>query len=239
VWECDPWGLRRARVLPDMGSFAHEAAAIDPVRKQVYLTEDRPDGRFYRFTPTVWHDLARGLLEVARRASDGSVTWHEINDPHARNLETRYQVPSSTRFGGGEGCYYADGHVYITTKDDNRVWDLDIDAANMSILYNGADYGTPRLTGVDNLIVAKSGDILVAEDGGSMEIIMITREGALAPLLKATGVQHFDNVVIDGLPTESEISSIAFNPAGNRLYFSSQRGFGIGITYEVRGPFRA
>jgi len=33
-----------------------------------------------------------------------------------------------------------------------------------------------------------------------------------------------------------------FNPAGNRLYFSSQRGTtgssSAGITYEVTGPFR-
>jgi hypothetical protein len=39
----------------------------------------------------------------------------------------------------------------------------------------------------------------------------------------------------------SEITGLAFDPSGTRLYFSSQRGpapGGAGITYEVTGPFR-
>ena len=42
----------------------------------------------------------------------------------------------------------------------------------------------------------------------------------------------------------SEITGPAFSPDGTRLYFSSQRGNpfgnseGIGITYEVQGPFK-
>ncbi len=41
----------------------------------------------------------------------------------------------------------------------------------------------------------------------------------------------------------SEITGPAFNPAGNRLYFSSQRGTAgvstAGITFCVTGPFRS
>ena len=29
-----------------------------------------------------------------------------------------------------------------------------------------------------------------------------------------------------------------FDPSGTRLYFSSQRGFGFGVIYEISGPFR-
>lgn len=41
----------------------------------------------------------------------------------------------------------------------------------------------------------------------------------------------------------SELAGPALNPAGNRLYFSSQRGpekrfpRNLGITYEILGPF--
>ena len=42
----------------------------------------------------------------------------------------------------------------------------------------------------------------------------------------------------------SEITGPAFSPDGSRLYFSSQRGAaifgggnGLGMTYEIRGPF--
>ncbi len=37
----------------------------------------------------------------------------------------------------------------------------------------------------------------------------------------------------------SELTGIAFNPAGDRLYFSSQRANALkGEVYEVSGPFR-
>ncbi|MGH2725443.1 MAG: hypothetical protein ACRDKS_00540, partial [Actinomycetota bacterium] len=40
------------------------------------------------------------------------------------------------------------------------------------------------------------------------------------------------------VPTTSEITGLAFSPDGSRLYFNSQRAFGLGVTYEVTGPFR-
>ena len=49
---------------PAMGRFKHEAAACDPDRRVVYLTEDETDGCFYRFRPDTWGDLTTGRLEV-------------------------------------------------------------------------------------------------------------------------------------------------------------------------------
>ena len=48
-----------------MGSFSHEAVAVDPDEKRLYMTEDEEDGAFYRFTPQNYPDLSSGLLEVA------------------------------------------------------------------------------------------------------------------------------------------------------------------------------
>ncbi|MFM8409977.1 MAG: translocation protein TolB, partial [Alphaproteobacteria bacterium] len=70
------------------------------------------------------------------------------------------------------------------------------------------------------------GDVVVAEDGGNMELVLITPDGGASALLRVTGQD------------ESEIAGPAFDPSGTRLYFSSQRGDGAGITYEVSGPFR-
>jgi uncharacterized protein len=38
VWECDPSGRRRAVPYPAMGIFKHEAAAVDPRARRVYMT---------------------------------------------------------------------------------------------------------------------------------------------------------------------------------------------------------
>ena len=55
-----------------------EAAAADPTRGVVYMTEDVTDGCFYRFTPDAYPSLASGLLEVAVVGSDRSVTWRAV-----------------------------------------------------------------------------------------------------------------------------------------------------------------
>jgi sugar lactone lactonase YvrE len=229
VWECDPTGRRKAVVRPALGVFQHESAAVDPVNKRVYLTEDEPDGRFYRFTPKRYPSLDAGTLEVAQvSVPDGATKWIRVPDPTAASTVTRRQVPLSTVFNGGEGTWYAAGAVYFTTKGDDRVWAYDTEDDRMSVIYDPVTIVNAPLRGVDNITGSKSGDLFVAEDGGDLEIVMITPDETVARLLHLTGAAH------EG----SEIAGPAFDPSNKRLYFSSQRGDGKGITFEVRGPFR-
>ncbi|MBQ0911695.1 MULTISPECIES: alkaline phosphatase PhoX [unclassified Streptomyces] len=234
VYETDPWGVKAAVRRDAMGRFKHEAAAADPVREAVYLTEDVSDGCFYRFRPTTWGDLSAGTLEVlvAGAGTSGPVTWAKVPDPSGATA-TRYQVSGAKRFNGGEGCYYADDTCWFTTKGDNRVWQYDAAARTIELAYDDSlvTSGTAPLTGVDNVTGSSSGDLFVAEDGGTMEICVITPSDVIAPFLRVDG------------QSGSEITGPAFSPDGTRLYFSSQRGTSGsssgGITYEVRGPFRA
>ncbi len=229
VWECDPFGAQPAKPLPALGVFMHEAAAVDPVHEHVYLTEDTPDGRFYRFVPDRYPNLDAGTLEVAQVAGDGATRWHVVHDPAGSDTPTRRQVERSTRFDGGEGTWFDAGVVYFTTKGDNRVWAYDTRSERLSLLYDAGTVRGAPLSGVDNITVAaRSGDIMVAEDGGDLEIVMITPDDEIARLVKVTGAAH----------RGSEIAGPAMDPSGRRLYFSSQRGNGRGITFEVTGPFR-
>ncbi|WP_415950226.1 alkaline phosphatase PhoX [Streptomyces sp. KLOTTS4A1] len=231
VYETDPWGVKAAVRRDAMGRFKHEAAAADPVRRTIYLTEDVSDGCFYRFTPTTWGDLSAGRLEVLKMGSgtSGPVTWAEVPDPSGAT-PTRDQVPGAKRFSGGEGCHYADDTCWFTTKGDNRVWQYDAAAQTIELAYDDSLVRRAPLTGVDNITGSASGDLFIAEDGGNMEICMITPEGVVAPFLRIGG------------QSGSEITGPAFSPDGSRLYFSSQRGTSGsssgGITYEVTGPFR-
>lgn len=228
VWECDPEGVRPPVVRPALGTFNHEAVCTDRRRRYLYLSEDRSDGRFYRFRPDRWKDLRTGRLEVATLAGDGTVTWALVPDPSAGFLATRYQVPGSTPFNGGEGLAFYRGRVFLTTKGDNRVWEYDTRRRRMRVVYDAAlDPGT-QLTGVDNVVVSRAGDIVVAEDPGNLELVLLSADGTASPLVRVTG------------QSGSELTGPAFDPRkGTRLYFSSQRGSGgTGITYEVTGPFR-
>ncbi|MGC5035177.1 MULTISPECIES: alkaline phosphatase PhoX [unclassified Streptomyces] len=233
VYETDPWGVQAAVRRDAMGRFKHEAAAADPVRRVVYMTEDVTDGCFYRFRPTTWGDLSSGTLEVlvAGSGTSGPVTWARVPDPSGATA-TRNQVSGAKRFNGGEGCYYAGDTCWFTTKGDNRVWQYNAAAQTIELAYDDSlvTGGTAPLTGVDNVTGSASGDLFVAEDGGTMEICVITPTDVVAPFLRVDG------------QSGSEITGPAFSPDGTRLYFSSQRGTSGsssgGITYEVRGPFR-
>jgi uncharacterized protein len=238
VWECDPSGGTAAVMRPALGTFKHEAAAVDPIGGHIYLTEDTSDGRLYRFTPSLPAqgtrlDLSAGGLEVAEVVGDktGTVRWHPLPDPSGADVPTARQVQQSTSFSGSEGMTYAGGTVYFVTKYDTCVWAYDIATGSLRIIYDDDRFADPVLTGLDNVVVAPGGEVLVAEDGGDMQIVAIMPGGEVAPLLQVVG--HIG----------SEIAGPAFDPSGRRLYFSSQRGrMGLisgGITYEVTGPFAA
>jgi secreted PhoX family phosphatase len=237
VWECDPAGKRRALSRPAMGVFKHEAAAVDPHGRRVYLTEDLMDGGLYRFTPTRWHDLSDGLLEIATVGRSGAVTWSKVPDPGARRLDTRRQVRGSTRFKRAEGIWHDDGIVYVSTTGDTRVHAYDIARERIDVIYDGLAPGKPApLRGVDQLTANHAGEVFVCEDivASEIDIGLIDRAGRVSMFLSVTGPDHIG----------SELTGATFDPSGTRMYFSSQRAFrkgttpGLGAIYEVSGPFR-
>jgi secreted PhoX family phosphatase len=139
-------------------------------------------------------------------------------------------VPGTIAFDGGEGVATDGALVWFTTKGDDRVWQYDTASSQVSLRYQGG--GASQLSGVDNLWLDRaSGGLLVAEDGGNMEMVLLRADNTVEPIVR--------------LPDQdgSEVTGPCFSPDGQRLYFSSQRapvgtvGLPLGITYEVTGPF--
>jgi uncharacterized protein len=242
VWECDPAGRLPALPRPALGVFSHEAAAVEPAGRRLYLTEDQGDGGFYRFTPTAYPSLLEGMLEVAVVAPDGSVGWREVPNPTPTPLETptRQQVPDMTRFNGGEGIWHDGGVLYFTTKGDKRLWAYDARTAMLEVVFDHAAAPDSSLDAVDNVTVSAAGEIFVCEDGGNMEIGLITPEREVSPFLRFTGAAH----PVSG-EYKSEVCGVVFDPSGTRMYCTSQRAHpisssvpGPGAVYEISGPFR-
>ncbi len=108
------------------------------------------------------------------------------------------------------------------------MWRLQLDSSELSLVYDAAEHDEPILAGVDNIEVTPDGELLVAEDAGDMQIVVLDKQYRAVPLVTLHG--H------DG----SEIAGPAFSPDGRRLYFSSQRGIlggaSGGLTYELTIP---
>jgi secreted PhoX family phosphatase len=237
VWECDPSGRKKGVVRPAMGVFKHEAAAVDPHERRVYMTEDLIDGGLYRFTPERWPDLSAGLLEIARVGGGGAVEWIEVPDPSAERESTRRQVRGSTRFKRGEGIWFGGQTLYVATTADDRVHAYDTKRRRIRVIYDGLASASAPLLRVDQMTGSRAGEVFVCEDIATEEIDIgvIERDGSVSRFLSVTGPQH----------RGSELTGVVFDPTGTRMYFSSQRAFpksetnpGPGAIYEVTGPFR-
>lgn len=225
VYECDPYGNKQAILRPALGTFKHEAVAVDIPNNCIYLTEDVPDGGLYRFVArNPLPDISEGQLEIAD-VSGGKISWQAVPDPLAIETPTRYQAADYTAFKGGEGIALHETKVFFSTKRDNRVWCFDTNTLLIDVIYDAADSDNPILTGVDNLLISPAGDVLVAEDEGDLQIVVITPEHELVPILQVVGHE------------QSELCGPAFDPSYQRLYFSSQRGAegtgSDGVTYEI------
>lgn len=147
-----------------------------------------------------------------------------------------YEVPETVRSVPAGGTVPTRGVMFFATKGDNRVWALDIENQLIEIIYDNDNMQMETgFNQVDNVVVSPSGDVLVAEDGSLMRLVVVVPNGEAKVLMQIT-------------KGNSEITGPAFTPDGSRLYFSSQRGpsgedgSGFeGATYEMRIPeeFRA
>lgn len=222
VWECGV-ETKTTAVRPAMGTFRHEAVAVDPARRCCYLTEDQPDGRLYRFVPDRWPDLSAGRLQAAT-VSSGVVAWIDVRpDRPARS-------PATATFDGGEGIVVDGSSLLFATKGDRRVWELDLTTSRLSIFFDAVARPGVALTHVDNLEIQPwTHHLFVAEDGGDNELCMLTRSGGTPDVSAVVRFEGHDG---------SEVTGPAFSPDGRHLYVSSQRGTdGRGVTVRVTGPW--
>jgi len=198
-------------------------------------------------------------LEAAREIH--RVSWVDVQSPDRPQSKVRKEIQNSTRVGapgtrfkGGEGIWIqfwpkgaqdtVSGYenplravVFFACKGDNRVYALDVDNGLIEVVFDNSQLegvGEAGFDDVDNLVVSPAGDIVVAEDGDAMRLMVMVPNQPAKILLQVPG-------------GGSELTGPAFTPDGSRLYFSSQRGpsgitglLGLGRTYEliVPEPFR-
>ena len=121
--------------------------------------------------------------------------------------------------------------MFFATKGDNRVYAYDIDNQLIELIYDNENMQLETgFDQVDNVVVSPAGDVLVAEDGNRMRLVVVVPNKPAKLLMQITR-------------GGSEITGPAFTPDGSRLYFSSQRGpsgadgsGNDGVTFEMLIP---
>jgi secreted PhoX family phosphatase len=244
VFLCDPAAseLAAPRRLPALGRFRHEAAAVDPARGAIYLSEDQHDSAFYRFVP---HELAQpfeGRLQALRvRGRPGAETrrwqtgervevdWVDLPDrtPERDVLRHRAHRLGAASFKRGEGLAFADGDVYLCASAGGP-----IEAGQIFRLRDEGDGGTLEVFACstdrslvdmpDNIAPAPAGGIVFVEDGPSHDHLRgVTPSGEIFTLGLNAG-------------SAGELAGVCFAPDGRAMFLNLQEQ---GLTLVVEGPF--
>ncbi|AFY45336.1 alkaline phosphatase PhoX [Nostoc sp. PCC 7107] len=228
--------------LTAMGRFNHEAAAVDPNTGYIYMTEDQPNGLFYRFVPNNSNNLSSGGTLYALRIIGSSgintatgfpknmpraVDWVQITnpDPTSDTVRTAGYNSGAARFSGGEGIFYGSGYVYFTCKSggssgDGQIWRYS--PANNTVEL----YIEPNNSGVldnpDNIVVFPNRDIFLCEDGDGTDFIVgITPTGSLYKFAR-------------NRLNSNEFAGVCFSPDGQTMFANIQTP---GITLAIWGPW--
>lgn len=228
--------------LVAMGRFRHEAAAVDPKTGYIYMTEDRPDGCFYRFVPKTRGKLALGGTLYALKISgmpqaktatgfplkkSKSVEWMQIDEPDPASDTVRSEgfEKGAAQFARGEGIFYDNGYIYFCcttggTSGKGQIWRYQ---TRKNTLEKYIEPNNPTvLDNPDNIVVAPNGNLFLCEDGsGGNSIVGVTPRGKLYRFAR-------------NRLNESEFSGVCFSADSKTMFVNLQKP---GITFAIWGSW--
>jgi uncharacterized protein len=236
--------------IPAYGRLRHEAVGIDPQTFDAYLSEDRYDGCLYRFVARSKETPFEGQLQAmaldvpsASQLAPGeraAVRWVDVDgaDVRSDDLRARAVRAGAATIARGEGVFaeLRDGRTRVLVvatvggrRGRGQVLELTPtrDGGTLTCLVEAP--GGDALDMPDNVCVAPSGHVFLAEDGPSQNgVVVACPSGALVPLLVNTGEGEIAGVThFSGLPGSP--------PHGDdKLFLNLQQR---GLTLVVSGPF--
>jgi secreted PhoX family phosphatase len=183
-------GLVEPVPLKAMGRFDHEAAAVDPETGIVYMTEDKPDGLFYRFLPHTAGRLrdggrlqalsipeipdSRNLEQIAIEVGSWQeARWIDLDDVDAPEYDLRQRgaAAGATLFMRGEGLHMGEGEMFFCCTGGGMARLSQIfrlrpsrggDADSVQLFFESTS--PDELNFGDNLTVTPGGHLIVCED---------------------------------------------------------------------------
>jgi hypothetical protein len=237
-------GLTQAQPIRSYGRFRHEAATVDPETQIAYLTEDREDAAFYRFVPHTPDKPFEGKLQALRvRDAPGfntsrlklgqrvPIDWVDVPEPDPREDDVRLQARSrgAASFARTEGLWLTGPELFMCATTGGPIGRGQIlrvqhagDQPELSVVAHSEDAETLDMP--DNITVAPSGELYVAEDGLEGNCLRrVTRDGVVSEFAR-------------NVRSTSELSGPCFTPDGRTMFVNVQHD---GLTLAIQGPFKA
>jgi uncharacterized protein len=251
-------GLVVPRPLGALGRFRHEAIAVHPESGCVYLTEDVPDGVFYRFIPTEPGVLAKGgrlqamvvidsptldtknwekpLFKVGQRRR---TKWVDLFNVSAPDDDLRLQAASkgAALFARCEGIWMGRGEMFFAAttggvKRLGQVWKYTPSPAE-------AREGEDRQPGTLELLLEPN-DSTVCNNADNLTVapfgdLVVCEDGEkVNGLFGVTPAGKTYRIAVNR-SNSSELAGAAFSPDGTVLFVNIQNP---GVTLAIHGPWR-
>lgn len=244
--------VKNPRPYKDMGRFAHEAVAVDPVSGFVYETEDNGiTSGFYRFVPRNPKNLRAGgeLQMLVVKGKPGfntysgvtdqvghpmAVEWVTIEDPDP-DLITRTSVFDQGRAKGGaafarlEGCWFDGGSIFFNATSGGdlgagQVWEYrPRGRSGGQLVLLFESTDRALLDAPDNITVSPRGGLVLCEDGGGVQYVRGLNERG----------EIFD-VAQNLIAGNNEFAGACFSPDGEIMFVNVQTP---GVSFAIRGPW--
>jgi uncharacterized protein len=235
-------GFVKPLPLKAMGRFRHEAAAVEPRSGDIYMTEDREDGLFYRFVPNQRGNLSAGGTLYALKLADQPqaitkagfpvnqrqrVEWIRIDtpDPETDSVRAEGYAKGAAQFSRGEGMIAGQGEIYFSCTNGGSA------GAGQIWRYNPAEsslelYLEPNNAKIldypDNLVISPQGRLFVCEDGAASNYIVAVNPSGEP--------QKFARNALNN----EEFAGVCFSPDGQTMFVNLQKP---GITLAIWGPW--
>jgi secreted PhoX family phosphatase len=246
------------------GRFEHEALAVEPNLKHVYLSEDAsgPNGLLEAMQirlddGSVLPDVA--YITSAQLGRPFKVTWTEVSDRDAAATPTRKQFADGTvtrgkKFEGvwsnGNGAYIVNSFAFAAsdlpadaTKHDGMVWFYDYSNQTITLVsyfpHNPAAEAEGPFPKYADLTFDGPDNVTVTPWG----TLVLAEDGTRASHVLsavpggptyAIARNQLSNGTANGAPTYSEFTGPVFSPDGKILFVNIQAP---GITLAITGPW--
>ena len=245
--KADSEGVQEAIPMKGLGRFRHEAIAVDPRSKVIFLTEDRHDGLFYRFVPSKEEKdgklqaLALEGISDSRNWSSADfkegqrvkAKWVDLEDIEAPKDDLRFRgaQAGATVFARGEGCWWGEeGKVWFCCTNGGRrrrgqLFSFQPEGEGGELELFLEPRKSDLLTNGDNLTIARNGDLIIAED----------RENEVCSLRGVTSKGQIYTLAKNRL-NSSELAGVCFSPDNGILFVNIQNP---GLTLAIKGDWSA